>query len=314
MIRKLERGEIVFSNIRLNKSLLPNPQNYYYFDDFSNFYDILAFSWLFAMEVSKFNKKQTELWLPQFWRNSRPKINVFFDEMGIFANSKDWLNLHKEYWKDLQQYILQVRKLFTSVYLIIQRPNQLVSDLRIHIPYWITFKPLFDIEFLWKWAWSYRIQELNSETFEVITEKKQAYDSEGNYYNYEVPQEKHLFYVLWKPFYYSKYDDLYLNKVFDTQFKTNFLYESNLFANLKLWYIKNNNLLSNKHIYEKYIANINTNIKDFEPPKVPYSVNPTLNNYILYTKIKSFLNRKYYFKDIFNSLLKVFSWKREGNS
>lgn len=311
IINKLKKWEIVFSNIRLNKSLLPNPQNYYYFDWFDDFYDILAFSWLFAVEVSKYNKKQVELWFPQFKRGARPGINVFFDEMWIFANAKDYKEIHNEYWKDLQQYILQCRKLFVSLYLIIQRPNQLVLDLRWHIPFWITFKPLWNIEWLWKWAWSYWIQELDSETFEVFNETHQWYDSEGNYYNYVVPQEKVLFSVWWKPFYYAKYDDLFLNKVFDTKFRTNYLYDSSLLSNLKLWYIKNKSLLDNKHIYENLIKTADNNIKDYSPPDVPYSINPILKHYIFYNKIKSIITKKYYFKDF---LKYIFSKKEESNS
>ena len=55
------------------------------------------------------------------------------DIYQFFANAKDYKEIHKEYGADLQQYILQMRKLFVSCYLIIQKPQQLVSDLRIHI-------------------------------------------------------------------------------------------------------------------------------------------------------------------------------------
>ena len=226
MIKKLVRGELVFSNIKLNKNYIPNPQNYYFFEDFDDFYDVLAFSGMFAMRVSEYNERQMIQGKKSFARSARPRINVFFDETGIFANAKDYKELHDKYGIDLQTYILQCRKLFVSVYFIIQRPSQLVNDLRGHINYWVTFKPLFGSLFWGKWFGSYWEQELDKETFQVIAETKQAYDSDGNYYNYVVPQERKLFNVWWKPYYYERYDDLYLNKVFETQFKTDFLLKS----------------------------------------------------------------------------------------
>ena len=152
MIRKLAAGELVFSNIKLNRNYIPNPQNYYFFEDFDHFYDVLAFSGLFAMQVSAYNERQTSLGYKPFARGSRPRINIFFDETGIFANAKDYKAMHDKYGIDLQTYILQCRKLFVSCYFIIQRPSQLVLDLRGHINYWITFKPLFGSSFWGKWA------------------------------------------------------------------------------------------------------------------------------------------------------------------
>ena len=311
MIKKLVRGELVFSNIKLNKNYIPNPQNYYFFEDFDDFYDVLAFSGMFAMRVSEYNERQMIQGKKSFARSARPRINVFFDETGIFANAKDYKELHDKYGIDLQTYILQCRKLFVSVYFIIQRPSQLVNDLRGHINYWVTFKPLFGSLFWGKWFGSYWEQELDKETFQVIAETKQAYDSDGNYYNYVVPQERKLFNVWWKPYYYERYDDLYLNKVFETKFKTDFLLKSWLFGNLQKGYIRNRNLLDNRHIYEKYFAITDPDFEDFKPVQVSFVDNPDLYFHLFVTKVSSILTRKYYFSDFARYVMGKFmrEWK-----
>jgi len=154
------------------------------------------------------------------------------------------------------------------------------------------------------------MQELDKETFQVIMEKKQEYDSDGNYYNYEIPQEFKLFNVWWKPWYYERYDDLYLNKVFETQFKTDFLYHSGLFANLQKGYIRNRNLLDNKHIYAEYFAHIVDDQPDFVPVKVPFMDNPSLNIHLFLSKTGSILRQRYYFKDIALALIAPFQKAR----
>jgi len=299
IIKKLQRWEIVFSNISLDKKFIPNPNNFYFFEKFDHFYDILAFSWLFAMKVSEFSKKQVELWFLPFPRWFRPKINVFFDELWVFANSKDYREVHKDYWKDLQQYILQLRKLHVLTYLIIQRPHQLLSDLRVHVSGWITFKPLLWYEFFNSWSGTYWLQELHPDTFNVICEKKYDYDVDWKLYSYEIPQEKKLFRMWFKPFYYKFYDDLFLNKVFETQFRSNFLFESWFFSNLKNWSIQNRALLHNKHIYENYFNDVVDNDQSFKLPKVNFMDNPSYFIHKLFLEIWKFMSKKYYIKNIF---------------
>lgn len=303
ILEKLKKWEIIFSNILLDKKYLPNPDNYYFFDDMSNFYDILAFSWLFAMKVSEFSKKEVELWFLPFPRNFRPKINVFFDETWIFANAKDYKEIHKEYWADLQQYILQMRKLFVTTYLIIQRPHQLVSDLRIHISWWLKFKPLFWINFFKKYCWSYWLQELDPDTFKVICEVHYSYDENGKLYSYDIPQQKRIFWIFWKPLYYKYYNDLYLNKIFETKFRTNYLSDSWFFSNLKNWSIQNKALLHNKNIYESYFIITDNTDQSFKLPKVAFYDNPY---YFIHKSIVklSMMIKSFSFKNILTLKLK----------
>lgn len=315
---KLSQWQIVFTNILLDRKYLPNPDNYFYFQDMADFYDILAFSWLFAMKVSEFSKTQVEKWLPAYPRGFRPKINVFFDEMGIFANAKDFKEIHKEFWKDLQQYVLQLRKLHVTCFLIIQRPKQLVSDLRVHVTGWLKFKPLWGWESLWKYAWSYYLQELDQDTFHVITEKKHAHDEKWNQYSYEVPQERVSFKVWWKPKYFKYYDDLFLNKIFDTEspFRWDYLWKSQFFDKLKQNNINNKALTFNKHIYEDYFKNsIDTNTA-FQSPKVSFRDNSAYYLHFHYKRFLQFMSNKHYIsnlpKVIFTAKPKKRNFKRSS--
>jgi len=299
IVSKLKSWEVVFSNIRLDKKYLPNPDNYYFFSDMDDFHDILNFSGLFAMKASEFSDSEVKKGYPAYPRGMRPRINIFFDEMGIFANSKDFAKIHSKYWASLQQYILQMRKLFVSTYLIIQRPNQLVSDLRIHIAGWIKFKPLFDSDLFQKYAWKYYLQELDPITFKVVTETKMSYDSSWTLFSYDVPQELVLFKVWYKPRYYKYYDDLYLNQTFETSFHSNYLFDSGLFDNIKAWRINNKCLLNNKKIYANYFKDSNDSNKGFILPKVDFINNPSYWFHLFICKLKVFFTRKYYIKDIY---------------
>jgi hypothetical protein len=99
MLDNLRNGEIVFSNIRLNTNYIPNPDNYYFMDgnNMDAFVDILSMCAVFATKVSLHNAEAIKRNTYFFPRYQRPKFNIYFDESGIFANSKDWSALHKEY-------------------------------------------------------------------------------------------------------------------------------------------------------------------------------------------------------------------------
>lgn len=304
ILMKLQKGEIVFTNISLDRKYLPNPDNYFYFESMDHFYDILAMSWLFAMKVSEFSKKQLELGYPAYPRGFRPRINVFFDEMGIFANAKDFKEIHAEYWKDLQQYILQLRKLHVTCFLIIQRPKQLVSDLRGHVSWWLKFKPLFWWGFFQKYAGTYWLQELDQETYNVVIEKRHWTDEKGNLYSYDVPMETKAFRVWYKPRYYKYYDDLYLNKIFDTKepFRSNYLFESNFFAKLQSNSINNKSLIHNKHIYENYFKNSGYLDSAFDAPKVGFRDNPSYYLHYNLKKFSIFMTKKRYTGELIKGL------------
>lgn len=306
----LNANYIVFTNVKLNRNFLPNEKNYYFFNSFEDFIDILKFAWLFAQEVSNYNLKREVEWLPFFPRNQRPKFVVLFDELWIFSNASEFKELDKKYGGELVQYILQVRKLFTTVFLTVQRPKDLYYKLREHTHYWFKYKPFtfWDNKIsLWKWFGSYWIQELDKESFEVIIEKNIYYDSDWNLYHVDTPQEHKDCFVFWRPRYYKYYDDLFLNKRLEIQFSTLFLHESNFLKNLYNSKINNKYLIANKKLYENYFKSIDFNSQDFEPRKVSWNDNPSLFFHQNYVRFKQFMNREYYLKDI---IARIFSRKK----
>lgn len=256
ILDKLRKWEIVFSNIKLNKLLIPNHNNYYFFDDFDDFVDILKFTWFFAFQVSIENEKRFIKGEPLIWRNQRPKFNIFFDELGIFANSMDFKNIHKDHWDELYQFLLQCRKMFDSIYCIVQKPNLLYSGLRIHIPYWFTYKPLFGIKWLWQYFWEIYLQDLNPETFKVEVRTVSKMDPDWNIYNVDYLEEFSYKYVFFRKRYFKYYDDLFLNKKVEIQFKTDYLDRSNFLYNLKAWLINNKALLNTKPLYAQLTEHI----------------------------------------------------------
>lgn len=299
----LDSNYIVFSNIKLNRNFIPNEKNYYFFNDFEEFIDVLKFAWLFAQEVSNYNLKREVAWLPFFPRNDRPKFVVLFDELGIFANSSEFKKLDEKYGGELVQYILQVRKLFTTVYLAVQRPMDIYWKLRQHIHYWYKYKPLtlWDRKInLWKYFWSYWVQELDKDTYQVIIEKDLYYDSDWNLYHVDTPQEQKDFNVWRRPRYYNYYDDLFMNKRLEIKFSTLFLHSSDFLLNLYNSKINNKYLIANKHLYESYFSDIDFNKETFKPLKITFSDHPALYFHQHFIAFKQFMNRKYYFKDIVN--------------
>jgi len=70
-----------------------------------------------------------------------------------------------------------------------------------------------------------------------------------------------------------------------------------LFGNLQKGYIRNRNLLDNRHIYEKYFAITDPDFEDFKPVQVSFVDNPDLYFHLFVTKVSSILTRKYYFSD-----------------
>jgi len=256
-VDKLQKWELVFSNIKMNKDEIPNPHNYYYFDNFENFVEILQFTWFFAVELSKHNEFLLSEWKKTLWRNERPSFNIFFDELWIFANSMDYKQLHKEHWDNLYELILQCRKLFDSIYLIAQKPKLIANSLRQHISYWYTMKPLWGWKWLWKYSSQIWVQDLDPETYQVEIKKEIKFDKEWNKYTLEIPMEVVERNVWFRKKYFRYYDDLYLNKRFDFELVFPYLEESWFFYNLKAWRVQNKYLLEQKNIYGKVIEHIN---------------------------------------------------------
>jgi hypothetical protein len=200
---------------------------------------------------------------------------------------------------------LQVRKLFCDVYLIIQRPNQLVNDLRQHINYWITWKPMWGKKWLSKYMWIYWLQELDKETFKVINEVHQAVDNNGDYYNYEVPQETKFKKIWWKPAIWKYYDDLYLNTDIEIQQRSKFLYNSWFFSNLKNWNINNVPLTYNSKVYADYTKTIKLGLKPTKPNKVSFNDNPAFYTHLFFTYLRDFYYYKYNIKSICQHYFKL---------
>lgn len=256
MIDKLKNDEIIFTNIKLDKQHIPNPDNYYYFDNFNEFVDIMKFAWYFAQEVIKENELRKKTWRPVISRKYRPKFNVFFDEMGIHANANDFKQIHDEHGKELYQFLLQTRKLFQSIYCIVQKPRLLWNGVRMHVQYWYTYKPLWDSKTLWKHFWAIWCQDLDSETWNVEMKKDIKMDTDGTYFSVDIPQE-FVFRSIWfRTKYYKYYDDLFLNKLFEIQFSTNYLSESKLLHNLANKKISNQALLHTRKLYEPLIKDV----------------------------------------------------------
>ncbi len=254
----LERWDIIFTNIKFNNNYI-NPKfrnNIYFFESIEVLHDILAFSWYFATKVSEYNvnaiKNNTDL----YPRYNRPKIKIYFDEMWIFWNSSDYQEFHKKFWKDLTQYILQIRKLFVDIVFLIQRPQRLVKELREYVNFWIKPEPLFPK--LQETIWFSFLEnmkkyylEIRDENWELIYEKKIVLNTTSWIYeNYDLPLKSHYSYLLWVPYYYRFYDDLYLNMKISFTLKTDFLIKSNFLKNVYLWVINNAHLKSNKKIYD----------------------------------------------------------------
>ena len=304
IIKKLQNNEIVFSNIKMNKNLLPYPDNFYYFDDIKCLKDILAFSWLFALEVSKFNDKAFKNLTSRFSRNYRPKISIIFDEMGIFANSSEYKKFHQEVWEDLTQYLLQIRKLFVDLYFIIQKPWKLVKELRDYVQYWIRPYPTFSSPFwiLDKKCITYYFEVLNDDTFKIETEKDFKYDFLTNSLNsYEKPLRFEYFSIWWVPYYFDFYDDLFLNLPKKPIFESTFLKDIWFIDNLYLWRIKNPALIDNLSIYEKDFNGVIISDKNLTTYK-----KPNYSDYFLYCLVRDY--KQFSFKKWFFWLFKRFQW------
>lgn len=307
MIDKLNAWEIVFSNIKLDINYI-NPHvrnNYYYFDDIKNLHDILAFAWFFAQSVSIYNDESIVLNEPKYPRYNRPKISVFFDEMWIFANAAEYRKFHKEVWQDLTQYLLQIRKLFVDLYLIIQKPNKLVKEIREYVQYWIQpeirkkwILPLFFTVI------DYSYVMLDDEWNQAF-EQKLTFDNLWNMLNFKSPLKWDFFTIVNPSYYFPFYDDLYLNLQEEIVFKTNYLVDSKFFLNLANDKINNIYLYNNKNIYEKYINNYVENdialqYVDLMNEKPRFLDNP--HKYYLYlTWLWSEYGFLWFFKRIFSS-------------
>lgn len=256
IIDKLKRDEIIFTNIKLERNNIPNPNNYYYFDSFDEFVDIMKFAWYFAQEVIKENDNRRWKWKALITRKYRPRFNVFFDEMWIHANANDFKQIHDDYWTDLYQYLLQTRKLFQSIYCIVQKPRLLWNGIRMHVSEWYTYKPLWESPTIWKHFWAIRKQDLNQETWAVDMKKDIKLDTEWNWVTVETPKEFSFRSIYFRKSYFKCYDDLYLNKLFEIEFWTNYLTESWLLYNLANRKVSNFALLETRKLYEPLIQNI----------------------------------------------------------
>lgn len=271
IIEKLKNNEIVFSNIKMNKNLIPNPDNYYYFDDIKNLYDILAFSALFAYKVSEFNQKQIEINGLPFDRYFRPKVSIIFDEMWIFANSSEYKKFHDEVGESLTQYLLQIRKLFVDLYFIIQKPTKMVKEIRDYVEYWIKPKPTYEnfiLSFLFSNDYTYYKQVLDNEKYLLEFEEKISLNpTNWQYEKIYIPLEKPFFRIRNVKRYFVFYDDLFFNLKEEIKI-SNFLIDNWFFKNLFLWKINNSPLLLNSSIYEHY-KNFDTDKNDFVNIKEP---------------------------------------------
>lgn len=250
--KKLSAWEIVFSNIKINGSYFSNYNNYFYFDDIEVLHDVLAFSAVFASKVSEYNQTQWNNGLPSFDRSLRPKINIIFDELAVFADSWKYREFAKNVWYDLAKYLVQIRKLWVNLYMIIQKPNKLVKELRQYVEYWIKPEPKFSI-FKDKCINYYKVS-LDLETFKIETETKEFIDFNGDVKTYEKQIKKHFFSVWYTPYYFNFYDDTYLNLDIKTiVFKSDYL--------KKVWLLNKivNNKLNHKVLFD--------NVKIYEPFK-----------------------------------------------
>lgn len=256
MIDKLKQWDIVFSNILLNKSLIPNPENYFYFDDFEEFVEILKFSGYFAIEMWKENVRRAKLWIDLFPRVARPRFNVFFDEMGIFANSANYKEIHKEYGQTLYDYLLQCRKCFMSIYCIAQKPKLIASQLRQHIQYWYTYKALWWNKRLGENFGYIVIQDLDPDTFQIESYKDMRQDEKWNFYQVDILLQYNHKFMYFRKKYFKYYDDLYMNKTMEVVFKWDYLARSWFLDNLANSRINNYALKVTKKLYEPLTKDI----------------------------------------------------------
>lgn len=296
--KKLDAWEIVFSNIKINKNYFNNSENYFYFDDIRVLHDVLAFSWIFARKVSEYNELQWAKNMPSFDRSSRPKVNIIFDELAVFADSSKYKEFAKEVWEDLAKYLVQIRKLWVWLYLIIQKPNKLVKELRQYVEYWI--KPTPKFSFFQKYIIQYDLVSLDQETFKIDTELITTININGDVIQYEKQIRKKYFDVWFTPYYFNFYDDTYLNLNIDNiYFKTDYLKSVWIFNKILNNHINHKILTDNYKIYEnfknflyddKFSIEINKNFK-----RPSFFINPF---YYFYLLIEFW---KYFFRNPFKN-------------
>lgn len=265
ILKDLDIHCIVFTNIKFNTNYIEKNKrnNLYYFDGVEVLHDILTFAWIFAQKISDYNEKAILNNTSLYPRNHRPKIKVYFDEMGIFANSSEYQEFHRKFGKDLTKFILQIRKLNVDIQFLIQKPEKLVKELRQYVGYWITPEPLFPNaqKILWLWflknCKKYYWEMRDDDGKLIIEDKIQLDTTTGNFSTYKKPLRWHYMYILRVPYYYDFYDDLFLNlPLKGLEFKTDYLITSNFLRNVYLGKINNSHLLNNKQIYDELaIAN-----------------------------------------------------------
>lgn len=207
-IRKLSQNQNVF--IFTNLDLTYTRSNIYTFEDMLPtwkfdkkwkeimeywVYDVFKFIW----SMDDYQRSQN---VP---RNKRIKYFVFLDEWWILFNSHNWSKFPQ--W--LIQYLLQIRKINTRLFVWAQKYRNVVSQLREHVDKVFYFK-----RFLWifKDFWTIRMKEVDLE-WNTIMDVFLAKDEQGDYIKKEKPRDEHVEFF-YKPSRYKFYDDLKLNKKF----------------------------------------------------------------------------------------------------
>lgn len=301
----LRNWDIVFTNIKFNMNYVDASRrnNLYYFDDLHVLYDILNFAGIFAQNVSNYNENAALYNKPFYSRYARPKIKIYFDEMGIFANSSDYAQFHKEIGKDLTQFLLQIRKLFVDIVFIIQKPEKLVKELRSYVWYWLKPEPIFpklEQRFLFKFLQNTKkiYLEYRDEDWVLIMDERLAVSTSGDYINYKVPLKFHYKYIKWTKYYYRFYDDLFLNLKISLNLKTTYLKDSGFLKNLYYSKINNVFLFNNKFIYDEVVKSTHTvdeisRISDVVYPQP--SIRSNFFHYFVHTMYKIKATRLYRF-------------------